>query len=202
VSATQTRDHELTSEAFERLLRWLDADREKAGDKYETIRARLIKLFVCRGCQIADELADETINRVVIRLQDIAATYKGDPAFYFHGVARLVYLEYTRRKRPSVPLTDRAYPVEDDRKDDARCECLARCLERLTPRSRRLIEAYYSDDGQESDRRRELAEELGVQPNALWVRAHRIREKLRGCVSRCMARKGAACKRIIRTKEL
>jgi len=33
----------LTQEAFDRLLGWLDPDRESAGEKYEAIRLRLIK---------------------------------------------------------------------------------------------------------------------------------------------------------------
>jgi hypothetical protein len=40
----------LTQELFDTLLGWLDPDRERAGDKYETVRIRLIKVFTCRGC--------------------------------------------------------------------------------------------------------------------------------------------------------
>jgi hypothetical protein len=32
----------LTREAFERLLAWLDPDRERAGQKYEKIRQKLV----------------------------------------------------------------------------------------------------------------------------------------------------------------
>jgi len=50
-----------------------------------------------------------------------------------------------------------------------------------------LIEAYYKEAKQEKiDHRREMAERVGMEPNALWVRAHRIREKLRECVTECL----------------
>ena len=55
----------INQDAFDTMLDWLDADRERAGCKYEAIRLRLIKIFTCRGCQDAEELADEAINRVI-----------------------------------------------------------------------------------------------------------------------------------------
>ena len=39
----------LTQELFDTLLDWLDPDRERAGQKYETIRLKLIKIFTSRG---------------------------------------------------------------------------------------------------------------------------------------------------------
>ena len=75
---------ELTQAAFEKLLAWLDTDRDRAGSKYETIRLRLIKIFTCRGCLEVEELADETINRVVSRVDEVASDYQGDhPSLYF-----------------------------------------------------------------------------------------------------------------------
>ncbi len=58
----------LTQAALDSLLAWLDPDRDRAGAKYEAIRTRLIKVFVCRGCPEAEDLADETINRVASKL--------------------------------------------------------------------------------------------------------------------------------------
>src|SRR5215216_2251273 len=67
----------LTSEEFDDLLSWLDPNRERAGSRYEEIRAGLIKRFRWRGCSDAEDLADKTINRVVKKLPEIRATYKG-----------------------------------------------------------------------------------------------------------------------------
>jgi len=49
---------ELEQQDFERLLSWLDVDRERAGFLYEQIRWRLITILAARGCTFAEELAD------------------------------------------------------------------------------------------------------------------------------------------------
>lgn len=173
----------LTQEAFEQLLRWLDADREQAGEKYEQIRFQLIKIFQSRGCLISEELADETFNRVAGKVHEIAQTYSGDPALYFYGVAKMVYLEYVRRKPvPAISQTPQA-AVEDELKH----ECLEQCLRRLKDKDRELITIYYLGEKQAKiDHRKELARRMGVEPNALWVRMHRLRERLRKCVNDCL----------------
>jgi hypothetical protein len=58
----------------------------------------LIKIFVCRGCANAEELADETINRVVSKVQEIITNWQGDPALYFYKVAQNIYREWWRTK--------------------------------------------------------------------------------------------------------
>ena len=60
---------ELTGQAFNGLLDWLGTDRDSAARRYEQIRSRLIKIFVCRGCTATEELADETLDRVGKRLE-------------------------------------------------------------------------------------------------------------------------------------
>src|SRR5215510_3967797 len=62
---------------FDRLLLWLDPNPEQAGELYERIRWRLIAILASRGCRDAEELADETIDRVARRVLDIEATYAG-----------------------------------------------------------------------------------------------------------------------------
>jgi hypothetical protein len=47
----------ITQEGFELLLDWLDTKNESAGEKYEKIRGRLIRIFVGRGCHEAELLA-------------------------------------------------------------------------------------------------------------------------------------------------
>src|SRR5688572_10205931 len=89
----------LSQAEFDRLLTWFDIDRDKAGEKYESIRQALIELFDAWSCCGAEELADETINRVGTKLDEIVPTYSGDPALYFFGVAKMVHHEYFRVKR-------------------------------------------------------------------------------------------------------
>src|SRR4029078_9907710 len=92
----------LTQDAFDTRLDWLDSDRERAGNKYEAIRLRLIKIFTCRGCLEAEELADETINRFVAKITGVNFEYEGDPALYFYGFAPNLHREYLRRNRLKV----------------------------------------------------------------------------------------------------
>ncbi len=187
VSVSRKKDRELTQEIFEQLLSWLDTDRDRAGVRYEEIRFQLIKIFVSHDCPDAEEMADDTINRVAGRIKDIAGTYIGNPAPYFYGVARMVYLEYLRRK-PALPTNSISQETEDD---ERKYECLRQCIKGLTQKNRDIILAYYGEEKINANRRKELAEQFELEPNALWVRAHRIRERLKDCVSKCLKNRQA-----------
>lgn len=176
------QENALTQAAFDSLLAWLDADREQAGRKYESIRLRLIKIFTCRGRHDAEELADETINRVTTKVHVVAKEYVGDPALYFYGVAQKVFLESVRK-----PAHAAAPPAADSGEREQEYECLERCMERLPQGSRELVLEYYRDEKRAKiDHRKELAQRLGVAPNALRIRAHRIRLTLQRCVLTCL----------------
>jgi DNA-directed RNA polymerase specialized sigma24 family protein len=175
--------------AFDSLLTWLDPDREKAGSKYEFIRLRLIKLFACRGCTDAEELADETINRVTVKASRLMADYVGDPALYFYGVAHKVHLEAVR-KRPVVPIDP---PAEKSLDDELEYECLDRCMEKLTTKNRDLVLEYYQFEKRlKIDHRKMLADRLGIGQNALRIRAHRVRLTLYQCVTECLTQSAPA----------
>lgn len=181
----------LTQESFDMLLGWLHTDEEQAGKKYEDIRNRLIKLFTCRGCNEAEDLADETINRVTQKVFEIAPTYTGDPALYFYGVAHKVHLEFLRRKRPE-PHAAPAPEPEEQEQAERDYACLERCMERLSPANRELVLQYYREDKQAKiDHRKLLAQQLGIALNALRIRAHRIRATLQQCVAECIQKRAA-----------
>jgi len=185
----------LTQDAFDTLLSWLDPDRDRAGTKYEAIRLRLIKIFTCRGCWEAEEMADETINRVVSRVADIIGQYKEDPALYFYGVAQKINLEYARKTKhryaevpvdesPNLPLPNPTVIADDAQPE---YECLERCLNHLPADNRRLVLEYYQLERKAKiDHRKRLADELGIAVNALRIRAYRIRQALEECVHRCL----------------
>ncbi len=177
------RPFDLTPEAFEQLLRFLNPDRDTAGRKYEAIRQRLVTIFTCRGVTHPEELADETFNRVASKVPSIAGTYVGDPALYFYGVSRKVLLEWLK-KRPIPPaLPD--VPGSEER--ELELDCLDKCLEKLTTRNRDLILEYYRDDAKgKIEHRRSLAGRLGIGLNALRIRSHRIRSNLESCVFDCL----------------
>jgi len=181
------KDWILTQEDFDALLAWLDPNRETAALKYETVRIRLIKIFACRGCSEAEDLADETINRVTSKLHDIQASFTGEPARYFYGVANKIHLEYLRRK-PVPPLPE---PEVDSVESELEYLCLDRCVEKLTTENRGLVLSYYQEDKHAKiEQRKLLASSLGIAANALRIRAHRIRASLQECVKQCL--QGAA----------
>jgi DNA-directed RNA polymerase specialized sigma24 family protein len=179
------KNWELSQEAFDALLTWLDSDREQAALKYEKIRGGLIKIFAGRACGEPEDLADETINRVARRLKEIEKDFSGDRARYFFGVANKVHLEHLRRKIPQAMPS----PPTDPNRIELEYNCLERCIERLTKENRDLLLRYHGGEGQaETEARRALADELGIAPNALRIRVHRIRVTLKECVEKCIDR--------------
>lgn len=174
----------LSQEAFDALLRWLDSDRERAGIKYEEIRGRLIRIFAGRGCAEAEDLADETINRVTTRLSKIETDFAGDRSRYFYGVANKIHMEYQRRKPPPT-----APPQPDSTRLEDEHRCLEQCVKQLSPENRELLLQYYGAEGRgKIEQRKALAQKLGIAPNALRIRAFRIRLGLQKCVEKCIER--------------
>lgn len=187
------KPHGLTREGFEALLAQLDPDRERAGERYETIRRRLVRLFEWRGCATPEELTDETFNRVARRMAEGIELRSSDPYGYFCGVAHLVYKEVFRRSlREHRAMESGGWPLQASSSDaeeppDRRRECLRRCLERLPREKRDLLLRYHQ--GQNNIRNRQaLANELRIPLNALRIRVHRIRRQLEDCVHECLHR--------------
>jgi DNA-directed RNA polymerase specialized sigma24 family protein len=179
----------LTEEAFGRFLSHLDADAERAGEKYEALRQKLLKFFDWRGAHFPEECADETINRVVRKLE--AGETIRDLHTYCHGVARLVFLETLKKPdRHQVSLDELrsvAAPAPYREEDSARRECFARCLGGLPAESRQLILQYYQDERRDKIKNRQaLAARLGIPLNALRCRVQRIRDRLERCVTDCL----------------
>lgn len=188
----------MTQEQFDELLAWLDpADRERAGEKYETIRRSLIKILTWGGCVDAEGMADETFNRVAGKVQELRRTFEGDPALYFYGVAKRLMKECRRSAMTHLTLEEAGppptVPPEEAGQEEAlerESDCLHRCLNELGPRDRELVLAYYARDKQAKiDHRKELALQLGILSNALRVRVYRIRAALEACIERCLGEK-------------
>ncbi|SRR6266516_3861231 len=182
------KEQDPTPEEFEKLLAWLGAHRDEAGRKYETIRHRLIRIFVVRGCIDAERLTDEVMNRVAVRIDKLVKTYEGDPCRCFQGFAEKVYLEYLREPREQS-LAELPLPPAppDDEEGEHEDECLTRCLAQLTTADEDLFRRYFGDEKRAKiDGRKKLAAELRLTANALRIKAHRIRGRLRLCMEACL----------------
>ncbi len=181
----------LSAGELEALLTHLSLDREQAGERYEEIRRRLVRLFEWRYHEDPEGLADEAIDRVARRLAAGMEIRAASPFAYFCGVAHHVAQEMLRereRERRAAAAATNLAARDDEPEDDGerRLARLHGCLERLPADQRRLILQYH----QGSDRirgRQRLAHELGIAVNALRIRAHRIRRRLEDCCASCLA---------------
>jgi hypothetical protein len=170
---------EPTRENFEKLLHWLNADLDKAGDAYEKIRLRIIRIFACHeGCD-AEDLADKTINVVTSKIDWLVEHYVGDPALYFYGVAHRISRE-PRKYRPPAPP-----PPPDPKPDEVEqvCSYLDDCLDELASSDRDLILRYHEGEKRAKIvNRQNLAAVRNISLNALRIKAHHIHSRLRHCI--------------------
>src|SRR5258708_30616564 len=81
----------LSSPAFDRRLAALDPDRDRAATAYEELRRRLIGLLRWWGVPSAEDLADETLDRVARKLEGGVTIENGSIGAYVRGVARMVF---------------------------------------------------------------------------------------------------------------
>jgi DNA-directed RNA polymerase specialized sigma24 family protein len=179
----------LTGGAFERFLSCLDADIEHAGEKYEAIRRKLVKYFDWRGAHFPEECADETLDRVVRKLE-AGETIRDIPT-YCHGIARLVFLETLKKpdnRRVGLDeLSSVAAPPALREDEGAKQDCFARCLGGLPVESRQLLLQYYQDELREKiNNRQAMADSLRIPLNALRSRVQRLRDKLERCITDCL----------------
>lgn len=181
----------LTKEALDNFLARLDVDRDRAGQKYEGVRVKLLKYFQWSGAVAPDIDADETINRVARKLQEGESVYNLNA--YIYGVAKLVNAESLKLRNRNEQLADdeeefEAPEPEDDPDAAKRRNCFDRCLQSLPEPNRQIIVGYYQyDKGKKIDHRKKLAAKLGITMNALRIMAHRIRANLETCVRECVA---------------
>ena len=180
----------INEESFDALLAWLDPNREIAAQKYEVIRAGLIRIFVSKGFSDAEDLADTVINRVMKKLPEIRDTYVGEPVRYFHGVARNVMRETLRRRE----IATEAVPgfLDEVASHTDEFDCLVKCLRFLSREKRELILDYHIYEGRDKvEHHRQMADELGISEGALRGRAHHLRGTLEKCICQCLERMGS-----------
>jgi DNA-directed RNA polymerase specialized sigma24 family protein len=188
-------------ESLETLLAWLDPDRDEAWEKYQEIWDRLIKIFTWNRCKAVEDLAGEVIKRVEPKVPELLKTFSGDPARYFYGVAQILVRENRRTEARFSEFEEESgvggftYPVDPEAVDvyELKLGHLDHCLEQLSKKDREIVLEYYQYDSERklADRKR-LAERLGLTMNALWIRASRLRSRVRKCVKKRIEQEGQA----------
>jgi DNA-directed RNA polymerase specialized sigma24 family protein len=187
----------LTSETFARLLEFLGADRERAGEEYEGLRRTLIRFFEWRSAPFPEEHTDEVLNRIAKKLHE--AVDVRNIRSYCYEVARLVYLEalkgHDSKRAPLDSLefeTGVADNIDEATEKENRLACLDDCLRALPRESADLVLEYYRyEERAQIDQRKALAERFGLRRDALANRAQRLRHKLEQCVSACLKNNSA-----------
>jgi DNA-directed RNA polymerase specialized sigma24 family protein len=178
-------NREVTREKFANFLDWLSLDRNRAGEEYERLRFRLCTFFSQRRCSFADELADETINRVIVKS---SAEKIENKIAYCYGVAKNVYRESLRKERPHLDIDELTVAAKAPEEPSFSRECLDKCLEKLPPDSRNLLLDYFSEAKlAKIELHRRISESLKTTQTALRMRVMRTKQKLKICVQECMS---------------
>src|SRR5262245_46124318 len=165
----------LTPEAFDKLLSFLDPDRDCAGEKYEMLRLKLTRFFKSRACLTAEDQTDEVFDRLTKKLAE--GEEIRNVSGYCLGIARLVWLETLRGPEarqasfddlPVIPLA-----AEDAVERKLRLACFNQCLRELPEADAALLIEYCSiEHGSRSKVRQEIARRLQIPLNALRIRIH------------------------------
>ena len=187
-------ENAITQTGFDKFLALLDNDREAAGAKYESLRARLVKFFEWRNCDAADELTDAVFDRVAKKISE--GEQIQNVAAYAATVAQFVFKEDCRKRErffesieenPSAEnLIAASDSSETDETSAARFDCLEKCLAEFSDENRRLVVAYYDTDERTMiATRRRLADSLEISLNTLRIRVCRLKAKLENCTREC-----------------
>src|SRR5215831_440119 len=146
--AAQEGKRTLTPEAFGRFLRWLSADDELAVREYQRIRTKLTGFFIHKGCTDADDLFDKTVDIVVGKIESCGQY--SNPLAYCYGVARNVWYQDTRERKPVAIAVDVAsLEHSDSTVRELELQCLERCLTQLPPGDREVIVQYHAEQGRD-----------------------------------------------------
>jgi DNA-directed RNA polymerase specialized sigma24 family protein len=196
---------QLREREFELLLGWLDPEGEHGAQAYLNLHRRLTAVFVNKGCAAPEELADETLNRVARQLAEGKEIRTDNRFAYLYGIAKHISHEHWRkwenRKREDLGQEgdadftqphagpDPRRELEETEETERHLRCLDECLNRLAPEARLLMLEYYSEEKTEKiDTRDRMAGRLGVTSAVLRNRIFKLRNTLRPCVMRCVAR--------------
>jgi len=191
------KESAINQEALDRLLGFLDSDREAAERKYERIQDKLTNLFRWRGCPQPREYAAKTIEGAARELLEGARNQVHDPYLYFHRVAinvsnALKEVWAAVEKDTIKPGPHGAVPSEkepDRLERERRLNCLRECLSALSFESLELLAKYHRPGGAHlKESRKELAGSLGISQQALRLRVFRIRAGLIKSVNDCLGR--------------
>jgi hypothetical protein len=158
----------------------LNTDRDQAGVEYCRLLRRLTEFFLRRGEPSPAEAADQTLDRIAVRLSIGERIDHLDR--YSMRVARFVGLERYRRRNREREAVVRYWEEQEATTlpDTGEFSHQAYCLSRLAEQEQSLLFDYYREcmGCTRFQLRRELASRLGISIRQLRLRVHRLCRKL------------------------
>lgn len=168
---------------FDLLLQALEPTALSSHDSFRRCRSRLVRFFAWKRCEDPENLADETISRLVKNIHAGREISADHPYSYVHAIANNVFYEYLRSKKKSGIETD-IDELPDLPAPAGTEDCWTLCLAQLSPDKREFLEEYYLD----SIDRDQFARDRGLTINALRLTVFRYKAALKRCVENCIAR--------------
>lgn len=186
--------------AGDRLLSFFDDDPVIASEKLLRCRQKLIRRFSAERCRDPEDLANETLKRVLDALSKNPQRLTTKVEAFISGFATNII--YESRRSPIYkedPLDDispahepRTKPLDElliafSEQEDLH-SCLERCLDQLDSKERRtLIQYWTTEPGDKAKEvRRNLASSLGLTSAQLRKRAFNLRERLEAFTKKCL----------------
>ncbi len=197
--------------AGERLLSYFDDNPEIAQEKLLRCRQKLIRRFSAERCYDAEDLASETLERVLTALDKNPHRVSTQIEAFISGFATMIVHESHRRPvLKEDPLDDlapanepRTSPMEEllitlSEQDDLR-NCLERCLDQLDSRERKTLINYYSTESGEKAKtvRRNMALSLGLTSGQLRKLAFNLRSRVEVFTRQCLEGRGDSLYRTV-----
>lgn len=142
-------------------------------DRYHRLRQKLIMFFERRECFCPEELADESLQRVVQRVSRGPLPDAVEVEAFAMGIARNVILEWYRSPRYSTVAEVEAYNPEEAGPQDL-ADRAREAIATLDPEDKEMMSQYYLD-GRAAE---SLAKEWGLSPEGIRSRIFRKRRKL------------------------
>jgi len=188
-SASVLSDGSLSTDALDALLKCFSSDPDEAARLYVTRLIKLERFFEWKGSRRPDVNARETLDRVARKI--LAGATITNLNSYIIGFAYKIKHEEDREESRFVDAegiieTQSVMPEPEDDVREIRMQCLERCLAELAPETCHMIQEYFSADKRAKiELRKRMALRLGIGPNALRIRIHRIQKGLEQCVKAC-----------------
>ena len=166
--------HPVSSPARD-LLGILHLNPREADARYLDLYQKLVRYFSWNRRVDAEDLAQETLKRTLVKLRQGTRITTDNPAAYIFGVARNLLRESRDLRReeqlrdsiPELHLSVAIYPTIQEQRI-----FLQQCLRELPKHDVEMLVAYLSGRGDA------WAQETGLQPASLRSRIHRLRKRL------------------------